>query len=359
MKKEIKHLKTLKLRVKDKHAKLLKEKAMSVNYVFNYVNDLSNRSIVDRGKFLSRYDIHKYLNGSSKILGLDSQSIQAVADEYVIRRNQFKKNKLKWRVSFGSKRSLGYIPFKKGRAIWKNGQVLFNGKYFGVFDSYGLSQYEFRNGTFNEDARGRWYFNVVVEVKATIPKGQDRIGIDLGLADTATCSNGEKLESGRFYRGLEKKLAVQQRAKNKKRVRAIHAKIANRRKDALHKFSRKLVDSCGEIYVGDVKSLEIIKTNKSMAKSVLDAGWYQLKTMLEYKCDNAGIVFEVVDERYTTQTCSCCGEIPINSPKGRTGLGVREWTCRDCGAVHDRDINAAKNILAVGLDRLVVGIPVL
>ena len=84
-----------------------------------------------------------------------------------------------------------------------------------------------------------------------------------------------------------------------------------------------------------------------------------LKTMLEYKCDNAGIVFEVVDERYTTQTCSCCGAIPINSPKGRTGLGVREWTCRDCGAVHDRDINAAKNILAVGLDRLVVGIPVL
>ena len=84
-----------------------------------------------------------------------------------------------------------------------------------------------------------------------------------------------------------------------------------------------------------------------------------LKTMLEYKCDHAGIVFEIVNEAYTTQTCSYCGRISANSPKGRADQRVREWTCAECGAEHDRDVNAAKNILAVGHGRLAVGIPVL
>ena len=94
-----------------------------------------------------------------------------------------------------------------------------------------------------------------------------------------------------------------------------------------------------------------------MAKSVLDACWGSLKTMLKYKCDHAGIVFEEVNEAYITQTCSCCGSRQ-NSPKGRSDLGIREWTC-ECGVTHDRDINAAKNILALGHERLAVGIPVL
>ncbi|MDY0415643.1 MAG: transposase, partial [Pseudomonas sp.] len=240
---------------------------------------------------------------------------------------------------------------------WKNGQVYHNGHYFKVWDSYGLSQYKFRSASFNEDARGRWYFNVVVDVQAEIPTGQDRIGIDLGLTDTATCSDGTKLESGRFYRGLEEKLAIAQRARNKTQVKTLHAKIANRRKDALHKFSRTLVNRCGEIYVGNVSSLKLVKT--TMAKSVLDTGWGQLKTMLDYKCAHAGIVFKEVNEAYTTQTCSSCGSLPESRPKGIAGLGIREWTCSGCGVAHDRDTNAARNILAVGHGRLAVGIPVL
>ena len=109
--------------------------------------------------------------------------------------------------------------------------------------------------------------------------------------------------------------------------------------------------------MGNVSSQALIKTK--MAKSVLDAGWSTLKTMLEYKSHQAGIVFEEVNEAYTTQTCSCCGAIPASSPKGRAGLGIREWICSDCGAVHDRDTNAAKNILAAGHRRLAAGIPAL
>jgi IS605 OrfB family transposase len=357
MSKSTKTVKTLKVRVRDKHIPLLNEMARSVNFTWNYINELSERSIRGRGVFLSAYDIDKYTQGANKELGLHSQTVQEVSREYVTRRKQFKKRKLAWRKSGGVRRSLGWIPFKSGAAKWKNGQIYHNGHYFKVWDSYGLGEYRFKAGSFSEDARGRWYFNVVVEVDVEVPKGQDKIGIDLGLKDTATCSDGTKLKAGRFYRDLEPKLAVAQRAGKKKRIRAIHAKIANRRKDALHKFSRELVNRCGEIIVGDVSPTKLAKTK--MAKSVMDTGWGMLKTILEYKCDHAGIVFKVVGEQYTTQTCSSCGALPNSRPRGFAGLGIREWTCSECGVTHDRDVNAAKNILALGHERPVVGIPAL
>ncbi len=109
--------------------------------------------------------------------------------------------------------------------------------------------------------------------------------------------------------------------------------------------------------IGDVKTNQFNSKKGKLAKSVYDAGWFELKRQLEYKCKNAGCRFEIVNEKYTTQTCSCCGQIDSNSPKGRAGLGIREWTCAKCGTQYDRDINASKNILAVGLDRLAEEIP--
>ncbi len=350
----MKQTKTLKVRVKDKHAPLLRQMARSVNFVWNYLNELSQRSIRERGVFLSAFDLDRYTQGAGKLLGLHSQTVQEVSREYATRRIQFRKARLNWRKSSGVRRSLGWIPFKSGAASWKHGQVYHNGHFFKVWDSYGLSQYPFRSGSFTEDARGRWYFNVVVEVEAKPSLGQDAIGIDLGLKDVATCSDGERLENGRFYRDLEPALAIAQRAGKKARVRAIHAKIANRRKDALHQFSRALVERCGTIIVGDVSPQKLAKT--PMAKSVLDAGWGQLKMMLAYKCAHAGIVFKEVNEAYTTQACSCCGALPNSRPRGIAGLGIREWTC-ECGVTHDRDVNAARNILALGHERPAGGIP--
>ena len=345
----MKKTKTLKVRVRDKHIFALNAQGRAVNFVWNYINELSSRSIKQRSNFLSAYDLHPYTKGAGKELGLHSQTLQCIAGEYVARRKQFRKAKLNWRKSGGSKRSLGWIPVNTGAAQWKSGQVFFNGKYYKVFDSYGLSKYQFRSASFNEDARGRWYFNVVVDAEVRDSKGVSAIGIDLGCKEAATDSTGHKI-IGREYRALEQKLGIAQRAKNKKRVKAIHAKIKNRRADTLHKYSRKLVNENAAIFAGNVNSLGLAKTK--MAKSVLDAGWGILKTQLEYKSAHAGCVFEVVNESYTTQTCSCCGNIPASSPKGRAGLGIREWICSDCGAVHDRDVNGAKNILAVGLDRL-------
>ena len=137
-------------------------------------------------------------------------------------------------------------------------------------------------------------------------------------------ANGEVKFAGRwfspqFYRGLEAKLASAQRAHKKARVRAIHAKIANRRKDSLHQFSTRLVREYGAIFVGNVKASTLAKT--AYAKSVLDAGWSAFRTMLRYKCDFAGATFAEVDEAFSTLTCSACDS--RSGPKGIAGLGIR------------------------------------
>ena len=349
--------KTLRLRIKDKHATVLTVMARQVNQVFNFCNETSCRAIRERHQWLSGYDLQKLTNGFSKCEGIHigSPTVQQVCEDYAKARKQFKKAKLRWRVSNrqSSKYSLGWIPFKARALQYKAGQIQFAGQRFNLWDSYGLADYEMRAGSFSQDSRGRWYLNVVVKVQAKASAGTASVGIDLGLKEAAVTSAGERIE-GRFYRKLECQLGIAQRAHKKNRVKAIHAKIANQRKDLLHQFSTKLVRENAAIFVGDVASAKLVKTK--MAKSALDAGWSSLKTMLEYKSHQAGIVFEVVNESYTTQTCSCCGAIPASSPKGRAGLRIREWTCSECGAVHERDVNAARNILAAGHCRLAVGI---
>ena len=196
----------------------------------------------------------------------------------------------------------------------------------------------------------------MVFVEAEQSQGLGAIGIDLGCKESATDSNGEGVH-GREYRTFEPRLAMAQHANNKHRVKAINAKIRNRRQVSLHKYSRKVVNNNTAIFVGNVKSLGLVKTKH--AKSVLDAGWGSLKTMLEYKCDHANVVYTEINEAYTTQTCSCCGAITANSPKSRAGLRIRGWNCVECGSTHDRDVNAARNILALGHERLAVGIPFL
>ena len=134
-----------------------------------------SRSIRERQKWLSAYDLQKYTAGFSKCEGVKvgSATVQLVCEEYATRRRQFKKARLNWRVSNpkSPKRSLGWIPFKKGGAAYRNGQVKFCGLRLGLWDSYGLSKYELRAGSISQDARGRWYLNVAVEVEAQPQRG--------------------------------------------------------------------------------------------------------------------------------------------------------------------------------------------
>ena len=366
-------MKTLKLRIKDKHANQLNKLAGSVNYAWNYVNALSFEHLRRTGKYFSAYDLSQYAKGSGEYLGLHSQTLQAINETHAKSRKQFKKAKLNWRTNRpdAKRKSLGWIPFKKSaikylqtkqtgkKALRSTIQLsLSKGQklIIDVFDSYNLSLYQINTLEIVQDSRNRWYACITVKDFPKQVSGKGSVGIDLGLKESATTSMGDKLTIKQTQKWANK-LAVAQRASNKNRVKAIHAKIKNTRLDLIHKFTTKLVKDNSLIVVGDVKSRSFTNKKNKLAKSTYDAGWFELKRQLEYKCKYAGCQFEMVNESYTTQTCSCCLKISDSSPKGRADLRIRGWRCAECGTWHDRDINAAKNILAVGLDRLAVGIP--
>ena len=378
-------MKTLKLRIRDKHTNQLNKLSGLVNFVWNYVNDLSYKHLQKIGKFFGAYDLNEYTKGSGELLGLHSQTIQAINETHAKARKQFKKAKLNWRTNnpTSKRKSLGWIPFKQSAikhiATYATGKKglkstlqlsLAKGQkiIIDLWDSYNLSLYQINTLEIVQDSRNRWYACITVKEYPKTTCGTGSVGIDLGLKDSATTSNGDKLTIKQTLK-YAKDLAIAQRAKNKQRVKAIHAKIKNTRQDLIHKFTTQLVKDNALIVVGDVQSTAIIQPRKKdknrlkkrmkLAKSVYDASWFELKRQLTYKCKHAGCRFEIVNEKYTTQQCSCCGEISETSPKGRASLGIREWTCASCGTWHDRDINASKNILAVGLDRLVEGIPLL
>lgn len=345
----------------------------SVNFVWNYVNDLSYKYLQRTGKFLSAYDLNEYTKGSGELLGLHSQTIQAINETHAKSRKQFKKAKLNWRTNNpkSKRKSLGWLPFKQsaikhiathqtGKKGLKSTLQLSLAKgqklVIDLWDSYNLSLYQINTCDIVQDSRNRWYACLTVKDYPKQSCGTGSLGIDLGLKDSATTSNGKKIQIKQTLK-YAKALATAQRAKNKQRVKAIHAKIKNTRQDLIHKFTTQLVKENALIVVGDIKTTQFNNKKGKLAKSVYDAGWFELKQQLTYKCKNAGCRLETVSEKYTTQTCSCCGQIDSNSPKGRAGLRIREWTCAKCGTWHDRDINASKNILAVGLDRLVERIP--
>ena len=252
--------KTLQLRIKDKHARVLRQMAREVNQVWNHINAISAkaaRPFHGKPQFLSGYDLQKFTAGFSKCDGVSvgSGTVQLVCVEYATRRKQFKKTRLNWRVSNpkSAKYSLGWIPFKGGHAKYKAGQIHFAGQKLSLWDSYGLMDYELRAGSFSQDSRGRWYFNVAVQVQSKPSPGTAAVGIDLGLKECATASNEQKLP-GRWYHQHELALAKAQRANKKKRVKTIHAKIKNQRKDDMHQFSSKLVQENAAIFVGNVAS---------------------------------------------------------------------------------------------------------
>ncbi|MCC3412991.1 MULTISPECIES: IS200/IS605 family element RNA-guided endonuclease TnpB [unclassified Microcoleus] len=188
------------------------------------------------------------------------------------------------------------------------------------------------------------------------------IGIDVGLTHYAVTSDGTKHGNPKYYRKYEKKLAKRQKQlshklkgsgnRNKARVKVakVHAKIVRCREDFLHKLSRKLVDENQVIVVENLAVGNMVKNHK-LAKSISDAGWGQFCTMLKYKAQWAGKTYVEVDRFYpSSKTCNKC-----LSRVDSLSLDVRSWQCPKCGENHDRDINAAKNILYEGLRILTAG----
>lgn len=342
---------TLRFRLLDKHASRLNRQARAVNVVWNYCNETQQKAARDGRKWLSWVDLQRLTAGSSALLDLQSHTIQRVCTTYDKSRRQQKKAWLRWR----GRKSLGWVPFNTGHVRFDGSVFFFRGVRYEPMHLHHrlVPGQRFGAGSFSADAKGRWYLNVPVEVDCAEQDYSKAIGVDLGLKTMATLSDGGTVDMPRFYRQSEAALATAQRARKSKRARAIHAKARNRRKDFLHKASLALAKEYGTIIVGDVAPSKLAKTR--MAKSVHDAGWAGFKEMISYKAMMHGGRMVEVSEAMTTQVCSECGSLPASRPKGIADLGIREWRCCDCGAVHDRDVNAASNILRVGLDALAEG----
>lgn len=339
---------TLKFRVKDaSELNRLDQLARAVNFVWNYCNDTSYNAIRNHGKFLSAIDLKNLTSGSAKELGLNSVTIQAICEEYAIRRIQFKKRKLRWRTSRGARRSLGWIPFKANSVQVAGEKVCYLGHNYKIWLSRPIEG-RILSGSFSQDAQGHWYVNLACDVSKIDHKHQvEDVGIDLGLKTSAVLSDGTVIENQSEFRKLEEKLGKAQRANKKKQAKKIHAKIKNKRRDFLHKETTKVAKKYHSVFVGDVSGKFVQSGN---GKSSTDASIGVIRDLLKYKAiRHSGYCFEV-SENSSTVTCSTCHK--KTGPSGLRDLGVREWICSECHTHHDRDVNAALNILRFGRESL-------
>ncbi|WP_372452939.1 RNA-guided endonuclease InsQ/TnpB family protein [Actinomadura parmotrematis] len=210
--------------------------------------------------------------------------------------------------------------------------------------------------TVSRDSAGRWFVSMLCDDRiAPAPGTANSVGIDAGITSLVTLSTGEKIANPKHERLDRARLTRAQRAlsrkakgsanreKARRRVAKVHARIADRRRDFLHKLATRLVRENQTVVIEDLTVRNLLKNGK-LARAISDASWTELRSMLEYKCAWYGRELVVIDRFFPgSKLCGACGRVAAKMP-----LNVREWTC-DCGAVHDRDVNAARNILAAGL----------
>ncbi|WP_141582792.1 RNA-guided endonuclease TnpB family protein [Actinomadura sp. WMMA1423] len=210
--------------------------------------------------------------------------------------------------------------------------------------------------TVSRDSAGRWFVSLLCQdTIAAAPATNAVVGLDAGITSLVVLSTGEKVANPRHERRDRARLARAQRElsrkapgsanrdKTRRRAARVHARIADRRRDFLHKLSTRLVRENQTVVIEDLTVGHMLK-NRKLARAISDAAWRELRSMLEYKCAWYGRDLVVVDRWFpSSKLCGTCGAV-----RERLPLDVREWTC-GCGAVHDRDVNAARNILAAGL----------
>jgi putative transposase len=218
--------------------------------------------------------------------------------------------------------------------------------------------------TVSQDAAGRWYVSLLCEDPSVqpLPATDTAVGIDVGLDHLLTLSTGEKVSNPRHERRDRVRLAKVQRqlarkakgdganrAKARRKAAKVYARITDRRRDHLHKLTTRLVRENQTIVIEDLAVRNMVK-NGSLARAISDAAWSEFRSMLEYKAHWYGREVIAIDRWFpSSKLCSACGTL-----QGKMPLHVRTFTC-DCGTTHDRDVNAAKNILAVGLTASVCG----
>lgn len=217
--------------------------------------------------------------------------------------------------------------------------------------------------TVSKDAAGRYFVSLLCDDMAQPkPEAAGKVGIDLGLTHFAILSTGEKIAAPNTFRKNEARLAKLQRrlakkqkgsrnrAKARLKVARLHAHITDARRDFLHKLSTRLINE-NQVIAVETLAVSNMQKNRCLAKSISDASWSEFVRQLEYKAHWYGRTLVGIDRWYpSSKRCSDCGHTVPKMP-----LSVREWACPECGSIHDRDVNAARNVLTAGLAGLVCG----
>jgi putative transposase len=269
--------------------------------------------------------------------------------------------------NFKKKRNGGSAEFTKSAFKWKDGQVFLAkcAEALPIRWSRKLpGGCEPSTITVKLDAAGRWFVSILVDdvTIKPLPVAMQSVGIDLGITSLLALSTGEKVSNPKHFNQLRKKLKRVQKGLSRKvkgsnnrekarlKVARVHAQISDARGDFLHKLTTQLVRENQTIAVEDLAVKNMVKNHK-LARSISDASWGELVRQLTYKAAWYGRNLVKIDRWFpSSKRCGNCGHIVDKLP-----LNIREWTCSECGTVHDRDLNAANNILAAGLAVSVCG----
>jgi putative transposase len=268
--------------------------------------------------------------------------------------------------NFKKKRSGGSAEFTKAAFRWRDGQIFLAKctEALPIRWSRSLpSGCEPSTITIKLEANGRWFASLLVDTDiAQLPKSDKSIGLDMGITSLIATSNGDKIANPKHFKQLRKKLRRIQKALSRKQkgsnnrhkarfqVAKVHAAITDARLDFLHKLTTRLVRENQTIVVEDLAIKNMVKNHK-LALAISDASWGELIRQLAYKCEWYGRELIKIDRWFpSSKRCGNCGHIVDKMP-----LNIREWECPKCGTNHDRDVNAANNILAAGLAVSVCG----
>ncbi len=339
-----------------KQQKKLEQTLELCRYVFNETLAVRRNAWQQRQKSLSLYDTNAFLRQwkttNPTLYEVFSQCLQQVQVRVDLAFKAFFR-----RVKAGQ--NPGYPRFKgigrydsftfpqQGMGFKVNGNMLKLSKIGTV--KLVLHRYfpsTIKTLTIKKTATGKWFACFCCEVSSTtLPASNKAVGIDVGLTTFATLSNGKKIPNPRFFKHEQKALTKAQKKQNKKVTARIHERIANKRADFAHKVSRSLVNNYGVIAFENLNIKGMLQ-NSFLAKSIQDAAWNQLIQYTTYKAEDAGRRVVLVDPKGTSQRCSRCG---TKVPKD---LSVRKHHCPICSLSIGRDLNAAINILALGLQCL-------
>lgn len=347
------------------------EQAISMNKTFGCVRVIWNHLVANFNSYRTDHYVERFSEKEIKanpdlyfLSEVSAATLQQKRMDFVETKKQFfnKKRKIRiGRMKFkkkGQKQSYR-LPNQKFKVFTDDGLIQLEkiGKVKAVFDREIAG--ELRSVTVSKDPSGKYFASILVKTNVNLlPLTGRSVGIDVGLKDLFIMSNGDVVNNPRWFRENQSKLAKAQRHLSRKKkgsnryekqrikVARLHEKVRNQRSYFLHNMTKTLVEEFDLISVEDLNVAGMKKSN--LGKSISDAGWSEFTRQLEYKSKWYGKTFFKIDRFYpSSQICSLC-----NHRDGKKSLDVRHWVCSNCGTHHDRDLNAATNILLKGCSDL-------